>query len=303
MLDERDKNGHFSIKNFLIRRALRIWPLYYLSILVGFFLVPILYSNFFKRSFPFEQIAMSLPWYLVFLGNWSVAFNGFLDSGSRTLAQLWAISLDQQVYFIWPLLLILGSSFKKLLVVNISVIIFSILTRIYLKGINIEHPGIYANTFAWLEAFALGGLAAQLFLYKKEFLSKVKYLFSGYFQILFVIFIIGFMYFATAENRLGIRNGVFGYSIISLYSSYLILNLIISPSKLSKFLENKVFSYLGKISYGLYIWHLLVLEILFFIIPSKNLLVPLLGLPLTILLGTISYKYFEKPFLKLKERF
>src|SRR3989344_8628341 len=45
MLDERDKNGHFSIKNFLIRRALRIWPLYYLSILVGFFLVPILYSN------------------------------------------------------------------------------------------------------------------------------------------------------------------------------------------------------------------------------------------------------------------
>lgn len=303
LLDEKKRNGFFSFKNFLIRRALRIWPLYYLALIFGFFIIPFLYSTVFNQQFSFREIDSSLPWYLAFLGNWYVAFSGFADSNSRSISQLWAISLDQQAYFIWPLLLLLANNFRKLLILNLVTIVLSILSRVYLKNIGVEHPGIYANTLSWLEAFAYGALAAQLLFFKRELLTKMKSIFSFHFQIISILFLTGFLYFVTLNDRLTIRNGVWGYSVIGIISAFLVLSLIINSSALSKFMENKALGHLGRISYGLYIWHILVLEILFFLISDHNILVVILGLPLTILLGAISYKYFEKPFLKLKSKF
>lgn len=303
LLDERKRNGFFSFKNFLIRRALRIWPLYYLAIIFGFFIIPFLYTNVFSQQFSFNEISPGLPWYLTFSGNWYVALNGYADSNSRSISQLWAISLDQQLYFIWPMVLLFAKSFKSLLVINLSTIFISISIRIYLKSTGVEHPGIYANTFSWLEAFAYGALAAQLLFFKSGLLSKMKNIFSLHFQLISIIFLTGFLYLATLDDRLAIRNGVWGYTVIGIISAYLILSLITNSSALSKFMENKYLGYLGKISYGLYIWHILALEILFFLIPNHNILLVIFGLPLTILFGIISYKYFENPFLRLKNKF
>ena len=102
LLKERGKFGKYSLKNFWIRRSLRIWPLYYLALLVGFFVLPFFYTKFFNADFtgPFQkfQLETQLYWYLAFLGNWSVVFNKY--STFPNTAHLWTISLEEQFYFI-----------------------------------------------------------------------------------------------------------------------------------------------------------------------------------------------------------
>ncbi len=84
-----------------------MWPVYYLSLLVGFFIVPfisihLLGSDYSNPKFA-NQIKTELPLYLSFLGNWAVVFNGY---GYLTnISHLWTISVEEQFYFIWPLIL------------------------------------------------------------------------------------------------------------------------------------------------------------------------------------------------------
>lgn len=304
LLEEKKLNGHFSIRNFLIKRVLRIWPLYYLAILSGYFFAPFFFENIFKLNYLnfnyWQQVQNNLPWYSIFLGNWNIVFNGFGDL--RSISQLWAISVDQQFYIFWPIVLLFSINLKRSLFIGILLIIFAILTRIFLININVQHPVIYTNTFARIDTFVFGALLAQICFFNPKLLTKFNLIFSSFFQIIIIFTLILFLYFSSIENRLSIRNGVWGYLIIDLIITYLIYCCIRTSSFFIKLLDQKGVRYLGKISYGLYIWHILALEILFYTVNSENLnlFIPILGLPLTILFAYISYNYFEKPFLKLK---
>lgn len=302
---EREEHKVFSFKNFWIRRTLRIMPLYFLAILVGYFLAPFLYNLFFNIQIPnlSKTISTYLPWHLVFLGNWAEAKFGW--ESLRGVSQLWAISVDQQFYLIWPLVLLFTKGFRSSIFASLIFIVIAVLIRIYLVSVGTNHPGIYTNTFARMDTFAFGAIIAQILFFKPAVFQKIKQLFSLPALIVISIIFIFFLYFSSLENRLAVRNGVWGYLVIGMASGYYILYFLEERSSLVELFSNKVLAYLGRISYGLYIWHILSLELLFYLIksPSMNLLIPTLGLPLTILFAITTYHLFEQPFLNLKKKF
>ena len=201
LLEERKVNGQFSFKDFILRRILRIWPLYFLALSVGLAIAMV------------NGLKINFPWHLVFLGNWGIVLNGY--GASRHVSQLWAISVDQQFYILWPLLLLFLKNFKNSLFVAIIIILSSILLRMFLVNSRIQHPAIYVNTFARLDTFMFGSILGFVLFYKPNFLKKIKNLFSPIFQILSITGLVIFLYFVSLENRLAIRNGVFGYLVIS----------------------------------------------------------------------------------------
>ncbi len=307
LLKERERYGKFSLKNFWIRRALRIWPLYYLGLLVGFIILPYLYTRFFNMdlSGPLHQYHFStqLPLYLLFLGNWSVVLNNY--SPFPNIAHLWTISLEEQFYFFWPLLLFFIKGFKSTLIVGSIFLIIPLLVRTYLVSYNIAHPGIYANTFARIDILVLGGILALIYFYRPLIIEKLKIICKTPFLIFSLVAFFIFLHRISVFHPSIPRNVIFGYSIIGLFMVYLVIFALQTNTKFSKVLSFTPFVYLGKISYGLYVWHALGIDLShrYFKFLPLNQILPIAALTLTIILGYISYNFYEAYFLRLKSKF
>lgn len=307
LLEERKAKGKFNLSKFWKKRVLRIWPLYYLGLIAGYFIAPFIFQFVFKIHYLNpgfkQQIESNLPWYLVFLGNFKIILSGYGDL--RSISELWAISLDQQFYIFWPLVLVFIKSFKKGLIFSLGFIFFAVWVRVYLSMVGVAHPGIYVNTFSRLDSFIWGSILAFVLFYKPHFLDKLRGLYSPISQLALVLILAGFLYWAMLYGQFSIRNGIWGYLVVDGIFSLIILSLIYSTSIPARFLASRLLRYLGTISYGLYVWHILALEIISLgLLPffKEDFLLFVLGLPLTILFGAISYHYFEKRFLKIRSK-
>jgi peptidoglycan/LPS O-acetylase OafA/YrhL len=308
LLKERQKYHSLSIKKFYIRRILRIWPLYYLAIILGFFIFPSLFSYFFDSNFNtpqlHEQFKTHLPLHLIFMGNWAVATTPGYTLFPNT-AQLWTISVEEQFYIVWPLVLKFTNTFKKALVVTFAAIAVAMVFRFMLALQNIPHPGIYTNTFARMDTLVFGTMLAFIYYYKPLWIQKMKILLFWPFQLIVVATLIFLCHKISVFTTIMPTNVVFGFTIIDLLLLYLIFAALQPEKLISNFLSLKPFVSLGKISYGLYIWHLLSLELTPYII--KTLAVPLpkalVAFVLTVLISYLSYYFFEQKFLKLKSKY
>lgn len=304
LLKERKKFGRFSLKNFWIRRSLRIWPLYYLALFSGFFLIPYFGQNFFGVNFTApkyeNEIKNFFLYYVFFAGNWVVSLNGY--SNFANISHLWTISVEEQFYFVWPILLQFIRNIKHAVFLGMIIFLASILTRFYLASQNVEHPGIYTNTLARIDTLTFGAVAA-LFIFYTKLTAKLKPLFSlKYGFCPFVLFSLVLYRIYLFDPKLKFYT-VFGYSAVAIFMVFLVLFSI--SVKKNNFLTYKPFIFLGKISFGLYIWHILALDIA---IPVFNkLYLPFFGVPAaflsTVLLAMLSYYIYEIRFLKIKERF
>lgn len=97
LLSERQTTGRIAIGPFYLRRILRIWPLYFVTVFIGFVLFPI-----FKVYFGYVTPEPAhLNYYLVFLSNFNTLYYG---SNTPTLTLLWSVSVEEQFYLVWPLL-------------------------------------------------------------------------------------------------------------------------------------------------------------------------------------------------------
>ena len=102
---EYRKTGRISIFHFFMRRSLRIWPLYYLALLLGFYIFPRigLFGIDIQSPLYLQTLKDHLMPYLFFFGNWSSAY--FSYPSSSILAPLWTISLEEQFYLVCPILM------------------------------------------------------------------------------------------------------------------------------------------------------------------------------------------------------
>lgn len=174
-------NNKTSLKNFYLKRVLRIWPLYFLYlILIGHY----------DQTWP----------YMLFAGNWQVMFHGW--SSFTLVGHLWAISMQEQFYLFFP---ILFKYSKKL----VPVLLFLIFLSTALKFVLFDPKSyyyIYMNTFVRLEPFLLGSLVA---IYKDK-ISKF---------ITWPIFIFGLISFNFVNIResLNIWIVVLGYLWVAIW--------------------------------------------------------------------------------------
>ncbi|ANF51754.1 hypothetical protein A0O34_15120 [Chryseobacterium glaciei] len=299
LLHEKESKGAISIKNFYLRRVLRIWPLYYLIVFLGFFVYP--YIPFFdipdKNIFPdvLQHRFPNIFYYLSIFANVGIPIYGDIPYTSQT----WSIATEEQFYLFWPFLFILFP--KKSIRIMITFIIGYWIVKFFFNYTNI--PVINDKAQQIIKGFifyfnincmALGGIFAIL-VYNKNLIINI--IFERKVFFITVISTILLLLF-------GVNFGFFHYDIYALLFAIIIVNLACNDD-LKSVLENKVTNYLGSISYGIYMYHFVALTIAIRAsIYFKNLWIiyPITFL-LTFVISHFSYKYFESFFLKLKSKF
>lgn len=286
---ELDSTSTISFKKFYMRRILRIWPLYYLILLISILIIPA------KQSI--------ISYILCFTIFPNVAHA--IGEGWASSPQIWSIGVEEQFYLLWPIILYFIFFLNKRLIVPILltlIVTYTVLphllgfinvryfqsesmyileTLFYVTKYNCIALGsciglLYARRNSWIQIFnsntflvIITSLAASMWLFRFEH----KYFTDEIFAVLFAILILG----------------VIGSKTFNI------------DSTLTKFL--------GKISYGIYMYHWLVILIVIELLPIEANIVSynfkLYGIVLTttILISYLSYSFFEKRFLNLKSKY
>lgn len=300
LLDEKKRTGTISVPNFFFRRALRIWPLYFLYLLpvVGFLWISEGYDAIYQHLIPL----------LSFTANFSYA--PFAQSAHFSFVHLWTVSLEWQFYMIIPILLLVsGIAPRHIAMLCVGGIVFSCLYRYYIMLNHINYPTVWVHPFCRLDPFILGGALAYV-LQLKPGIRELRY---GW-----VLLVLGLSCFVmiTLVPRMGYSmHTVWQLLAADMGAACLVLSAMMKKGT-ARLFSFGFLPYLGKLSYGLYIYHILAINLGFptvvymfpvlaatFPSPFFWLLHFVLTLAMTIAIACLSYEWFEKRFLKYKTRF
>ncbi len=299
LMEEKKITGKIEIQKFWLRRILRIWPLYFFCVFFGFILFPIIKSYFGQVS---NESAEPF-YYLTFISNFDFLKNGKPDCS--VLGVLWSIAIEEQFYFVWPILLMIVPD-KHYLKLFIVIIMGSCIFRFFVPDPIADE----IHTLSCMGDLTMGALGAYL-CRTDEFKKWLEDLKRGYILLIYFLFFV-FYFFREQFLFLNTYFYVFDRTIIASIILMIILEQNFSKNSFFKMSKLKFISKLGTISYGLYC--LQFVGILTTITLSKKFhlnqniwnvifLETLLALSITILFSQLSFKFFEAPFLKLKEKF
>lgn len=308
LLKEFEQTQTISVKNFYIRRMLRIWPLYYLIVIVGFFILPHFSQikiNYLENSFRSHYYSM-LILYLLMLPNFATALFGHVPH----IGHLWTIGVEEQFYILWPL--VIKNIMKRkinfikviLMLISIIIIVKAIVLGIYI--FNNHHPTLipikeFLAGFK-IECMAIGSIGAYLYWSKNPILNIF---YKSSIHVLSWLFIPILIFYTPSWLQDG------NHIIYSILFVIIILNVSTNPNSFIK-LENTVFNFLGKISYGIYMYHFMIIPVVLVLLKYVgidinsiygNVLLYSLVFIFTIFIATLSYLVFENKFLTLKEKF
>jgi peptidoglycan/LPS O-acetylase OafA/YrhL len=304
LLAEQKKYGKIHTVNFYIRRCLRIWPLYYVVITFVFFVYPYLKS----LAGVATHIAVSRAYYYIFLSNFAsihIQKNspGFdFMSGGIT----WSVAIEEQFYLLWPLLFTVVPK-KFYAFIFYAVIIICLLFRFENRHDSIT---LYFHTLSVCGDLAIGGLCAYFSLNKLSFRLFFERLSR---KSILLIYASGLAWLFFYDDIFQIDSlRAFVRIISTLFFAFIILEQNYSVHSFYKFSKIRLLSFWGKYTYGLYLLHPLVLTLLRDVFlevkfkPSGFLSVfsvGIIALGISLTVSYLSYEYFEKRFLKLKEKF
>ncbi len=306
LLVEKDVSGTISVKKFYLRRIFRIWPLYYLIFIIGFVILPFFHSidiGYLTNTFH-EHFWSQFLTYLLLFPNLGYALHGAVPH----IGQLWTIGVEEQFYILWPLLIKIT---RKPLTLLIGLIVILVLTKIFVLYSFLVHPDV-----VWLsalkefmammkiECMAVGGIGAYLLFKKNSYWLRIVY--NQAIHIICWLLIPALIYLTPSALQDGIH---LVYSIIFIV---IILNISTNTKSFVK-MNNKVLETLGSLSYGIYMYHLMLIPIVLYLFQSlaldpgenifTNILFYFVVIASTIGISYISYYYLENYFLKLKKKF
>jgi peptidoglycan/LPS O-acetylase OafA/YrhL len=287
-----DKSAGRPLSHFLMRRALRIFPIYYLLLFIMLFFRP----------------ASEIGWCAIYLANYQFSLHPVLTP----LGHFWSLSVEEHFYLLWPWL-VYGLSFRK----SRAVVLYLLIpvAAAFAIGITLAHNHL-PPTFITLIShgtqcrMASLGLGA-LFAYSEVWLRADKIRLSW----IATTFLVGFIVinriahaFFKAEILPDIAHQAVTFFSFALLSGCLVLTAIGmkgSKSWLGKCLNNRPFLYIGRISYGLYLYHLPI----YFALglygddADPSLVRAAMAIVLSFGAAAFSYAYIETPLLRLKKHF
>jgi peptidoglycan/LPS O-acetylase OafA/YrhL len=298
LLVEKERTNTINIKNFYIRRVLRIWPLYYFTVFLGLFVLPhIPYLNISGET---ELIKVNftekLILYLLILPNIVTGVFKHIPY----LSQNWSIGVEEQFYYFWPWVIRQTKASRLLIIMIIFFFIFYITRSLTVLYMPENGWWKYLNEFIKslrITCMILGAIGAY-FTYFQLNSKLVQFIYHKGFQLILYLTLILMLTFGVYLP--GINQEVY-----ALIFTLILMNLAKNPDSILS-LENPVFNYLGKISYGMYMYHTIAVVIGVKISHSfgnSNFVSYPISYILTIIMSGLSYQYFEKPFLKIKDKF
>ena len=307
LLNELKEKSTIHIWKFYMRRVLRIWPLYYFMILISIFLIPLLFS-FFHFSITKPYTWSEIKYYLFFLPNISKSMGSYINGA----VHLWSIGVEEQFYILWPLLMLV---FRKYTLLLLLAIFFGItITPLFLGYLNYRTDLFSGNELFYnrlslfiihfkINSMAIGGFIAYVVFKKKKWLEVFKL------DFIEIILFVGTLLLWLSGTVLT----QFNDEIYSLLFGIIILN-IATKSKPVITLENNFFTFMGKISYGLYVYHWIVILTIIEVLKKSyvdfkgdivemNIILYSTSITLTIVISYLSFHYLEKPFVQWKTKF
>ena len=288
LMNEVEKTGDVSIGKFYMRRILRIWPLYY-----GYMVLALITVAAFKG-----EINSAAWFYTFFSGNISHA----IGIGIIPLYHFWSLGVEEQFYAWYPWMVKYNKKHILYAVCGLCVLWFGLKLGSYaVLGKGLVYRIIGVTQF---DCMMLGAAGAIMYYQGTEW-------FKRFCSNRWVAIAAWVLFFAS-----GIYSGYIPAPIRNEFIAMVSLLVIMAGLLRKPILENKVMNYLGKISYGIYVIHPVLLYVGTRLLSNvlsqydRSQIQELvcfaifLGITgLTIGLAALSYKYYEMPFLRMKERF
>ena len=300
LLSERQATGRIAIGAFYMRRILRIWPLYYVVVLLGFVVYPWLKIYFGQHGYH----ESAEPWYfVVFLSNFNNLRNG---CETPTLTLLWSVAVEEQFYLVWPLL-VAATPFRRMGWLLGGIMALSLSFR----ALHAHDPQVLGfHTLAVIGDMALGGLTAWLCFRDERLTSTVARLPRWVIALAYALGI-GLIYGRA------MLNAVPGYEVVErlvlgVFFAFVLLEQTYARYSLVKMKQLRFITFWGTYTYGLYCLHYIALLVGIQLLHRLGLnATPLgvvlgdnvTGLVLALAASWLSFNFYEKPFLKLKNRF
>jgi peptidoglycan/LPS O-acetylase OafA/YrhL len=292
---EHERTGRIDIPRFLMRRLLRIWPLYF-TYLGAWCLTFVLAGEL--GALPTRD----LVWYAVFLGNWAAASWGPTHT---CIDHMWSVSVEEQFYVVWPLLLgrIRSADWR---LVPIALLACAWTTRWWLHSRGGDAIDFSSNSLARLDPIAVGAILS---------LAGNPLKVAPASPLRPLLLAVCFLSLVGLTRTFGLHATTNLPAAVGLQSAHAILcgGILIAAhgaegGPLGWFLRHRWIVALGRISYGLYVWHILCIR------AAELLWTGLFGnwlpegwrpvaLVFTLVAGFLSYRIIERPFLRMKERF
>jgi peptidoglycan/LPS O-acetylase OafA/YrhL len=282
LLQEEMNSNAISIKNFYIRRTLRIFPAYYTMLLVYLIL----------QFYGYIQIS-KISWLTAI--TYTKYFNGFyLDWYTR---HAWSLSVEEHFYIIWPLIFTIGKNIRKYFTIFLIIIVPVI--KIYLNF----HPIFWISDyciFTRVDSIAVGCFVA---FYIDRIVKKLEPHWTKVFCLSAIILFLMWT-FPSFANKLYL-SGIFSpirlarMTIVNSSISLIVVYSVFGPKGIwYRILNLKIINYIGLLSYSLYLWQ----EVFIFRTTYWFNLFPL-NIFLVLISAVCSYYLIEKPFLKLKSKY
>lgn len=276
LLREEDRNGKVSVRNFYIRRAFRIFPLYYLALLIFSVLVIV-----FGLGANPDNYLDRLPLLAIYLGEFA---------GSGTFSHSWSLGIEEKFYLVWPLLLFVTVTVRKLRGWIISFLLIASIASVITD--ELSYFAIYTPILA-------GSLLALLMHNERTFyiIFKLTTLIP-----LIIIWIITIVLLLT-NNEDSYIHIPFSIAIMLLLPS-----LLIGPYSIRKILKSKILAFIGTRTYAIYLFHPLVIAIVDKVIieGSSSLLIQALRLcvisVLTLGVADVLFRFMENPLIRFGRR-
>ncbi len=294
-LNEIQRNGNFSLKLFMVRRVLRIWPIYFIILAISYFAIN-------KIAFHYS-IPITLPpasWYVLFVSNF------YLEGHVFFLRQLWTISVEEQFYIVWGICLLVMH--KK---IRIPIVIFGTIGVAFSFYSAFGSSNVYYHTLTYAFDLMCGAYFAYL-IHKKakiiNYISSPSILKSLALYLFLPVFFISYYFLSILVT--GIPNNILDEVmrlIFIVHQCVIFVDQMFNENSFFNLSKRKFLIYVGKIAYGVYCFHGLIITAGFLFISKQNIqinpvLFTLIMFGITLLVGSISYKFIEKPILNLKKK-
>ncbi len=266
---EYKQTGKLNIKNYYLRRILRIWPIYFLYV----FIISDLPDKYFTLF----------------------ASNVYASVYRVSVGHVWTISYEEQIYSLLPFVVIYLIRNEARFIPAFVIILLSSIKYLFIYY-KLDHNAIYTLPITHFESIILGTLMGLG--YFDKLLNNIKINILLVFSVLFFC-TVGTLFIITPMLHYTYLAAAI-FSVIFVYSAN-------KNFYLSMILGSKIMRYLGRISYGLYLYHVDVCKFcdkaLLKLGMEQNGILFLSSICLTILVSSISYRYLEKPILGIKDKY
>ncbi len=298
------RTSEIGLKNFYFRRALRLLPA-----LLALMLVSTAFVLLFQSP---EKIVTTIKgelYTLFYVANWAQAPPR--SPGIGPMSHAWSLSVEEQFYIIWPVLLFVLLKMKSkrvVLFILLSLVVISILLNVWFWQTGVPYLRMYFGSDTRANEILIGCIAALLIswgVFQRVEGSKWAGHLKWAFHSTAILSLSGILlsFFLVRHNQGFVYNG--GFALISVGVALVILDLVLFPSATSRIFEFALLVWIGRISYGIYLWHFPIFEASRQLFEGRTSVIfyQIFGLIATFLVAAASFYLLEQPFLKLRRRF